>query len=246
MENKDSYSSLCHGWAHRGRNLRPPPVSAPVQTSVVEPAGWEWGCSKEGGAIPALHHELEEGAGAFLPEMLSLCTGVFLISSLGLLSLGKRSLGLLSICYLLINYMMSFDLHIYLYAHFTDRVQGASRKLSHLSEEAQPVSSQTIQPCPLYSASAQPLVLVGTRPCWGSNPDYPIFKASILAMETLRCQLELEVVLKRIFNFPSCSGNFTTWIDSVPLPTRMPPGWGPRLVSRIDGSVLAEESCVYV
>lgn len=52
------------------------------------------------------------------------------------ISLGKTSLGLLSICYLLINYMMSFDLHIYLYAHFTDRVQGGSRKLSHLSEEA--------------------------------------------------------------------------------------------------------------
>lgn len=155
MENKHSYSSLCHGWAQR-----PEPKTSPsFCTGADQCRGTPWvgvGCSK-GGAIPALPQELE--------EMLSLCTGVFLISSPGLLSLGKRSLGLLSICYLLINYMMSFDLHIYLYAHFTDRVQGGSRKLSHLSEEAQPVSSQTIQPCPLYSASAQTLVLVGTRPC---------------------------------------------------------------------------------
>lgn len=54
-------------------------------------------------------------------------------------------LGLLSVYNLLINYTISFNLHFCLHAPFTVRAQGGSRKLSQLQEEAEPVSSQTVQ-----------------------------------------------------------------------------------------------------
>ena len=57
----------------------------------------------------------------------------------------ESHLGLLSVYNLLINYTISFNLHFCLHAPFTGRAQGGSRKLSHLQEEAEPVSSQTVQ-----------------------------------------------------------------------------------------------------
>lgn len=91
-----------------------------------------------------------------------------------------------------------FNLHIYLYACFTDRAQGGSRKLSHLSEEAQPVSSQIVQLFPLYQFICPT--------CWGCSPDYPIFKASSLSMETLRCQLDFAFFEENV-NFSSFFGS---------------------------------------
>ena len=41
-----------------------------------------------------------------------------------------------TIYHLLVNYTISFNLLVYLHAHFTDRAQGGYRKLSHLQEEA--------------------------------------------------------------------------------------------------------------
>ena len=37
---------------------------------------------------------------------------------------------------MLVNYTISFNLLVYLHAHFTDKAQGGYRKLSHLQEEA--------------------------------------------------------------------------------------------------------------